>query len=292
MDDIKAIKTDERRGPSGMTLKWIATVTMVIDHVAASLLARYLTSTGRMVMLDVGAMLKGFADPDIRLSSIYLLMRLIGRTAFPIYAFLLVEGFIHTRSVWKYMRNLAIFAVVSEVPFDMAWGKSLIDTSDQNVFFTLLMGVIALTGVRWLTTGSIRKKTVTEPAADAAADGVAVPAGGLLSVPRPVRMVLSCVWVVLIGAAAEWLNTDYGLIGIATIVVIYIARSRGRDSVAGLFGIITLCIATPLELASIWTAIPMARYSGRRGRGPKYLFYAIYPAHLLILGLVCRLMGI
>lgn len=92
------VAAQKKSGISAAVLKWIAVVTMVIDHFAASvywLLPRY----------DFG---------------VYNIMRKIGRIAFPIYCFLLVEGFFHTRSRARYLRNCFLFALVSEIPFDMA----------------------------------------------------------------------------------------------------------------------------------------------------------------------------
>ena len=87
---------------SGTTLKWIAVISMLIDHTAE-------------VLINHNAAL---TDPIW--AQIYVLMRGIGRIAFPIYAFLLVEGFLHTRDVKKYLARMLTFAVVSEIPFDLA----------------------------------------------------------------------------------------------------------------------------------------------------------------------------
>ena len=82
-------------GVSALTLKWIAIVTMAIDHTGV-VCYKWLGWTNR-----------------------YLMLRHIGRIAFPIFAFLLVEGFRHTRNRWTYFRNLLVFSVISEIPFDL-----------------------------------------------------------------------------------------------------------------------------------------------------------------------------
>lgn len=113
---------------SGTTLKWIAVISMLIDHTAE-------------VLINHNAAL---TDPIW--AQIYVLMRGIGRIAFPIYAFLLVEGFLHTKDVKKYLARMLTFAVVSEIPFDLAVFHTPFYWGYQNVFFTLFLGLLALAG--------------------------------------------------------------------------------------------------------------------------------------------------
>ena len=89
----------QRRGISADTLKWIALITMFIDHIGASVLEKIpqYTTVDWVFQLNFT-------------------LRLIGRISFPIYCFLLVEGFFMTRSQKKYALNLFVFALVSEIP--------------------------------------------------------------------------------------------------------------------------------------------------------------------------------
>lgn len=95
----------ERKGLSGSALKIIAIVTMLIDHIAATVIIRILK----------------FGGYNDGLYQLYRVMRNIGRIAFPIFCFLLVEGFMHTRDREKYALRLGCFAAVSEIPFDLAF---------------------------------------------------------------------------------------------------------------------------------------------------------------------------
>ena len=101
-------------GLNSFQLKCIAVITMIIDHTGAVLFP------GELVF------------------------RYIGRISFPIFCFLLVEGFFHTRDMRKYMLRLGVFAVLSEIPYDLAFRGTMLEFSHQNVFFSLLIGVMMM----------------------------------------------------------------------------------------------------------------------------------------------------
>lgn len=246
-------------GLDGTQLKWIALVTMLIDHTGAVVVARLLTGTS-----------------PAWLASGYDALRIIGRLAFPIYCFLLTEGFAHTRSRPRYLARLAVFALAAEIPFDLALRNTWFYPGYQNVFFTLALGLAAIWGLERFA---------------------GRPALGLLA-------------VVLAGAAAFVLKTDYGFFGVGLICVFYLFRQSPRRSVAVaawvLLGMplytLTQYIGLDLQGVPLW-ALPLNavlssigewpgllslcfinRYNGQRGGGmPKYFFYVFYPAHLLAL---------
>lgn len=126
-EQIKPVK----KGISGSTLKLVAIGTMLIDHTAASVLERILYSGNNY---------------SNTLNIIYVIMREIGRLAFPIFCFLLVEGIVHTHNKWKYAMRLAAFALISEIPFDLAFYGKPFFFGNQNVFFTLLIGLFVMIG--------------------------------------------------------------------------------------------------------------------------------------------------
>ena len=114
-------------GLSGDALKWIAMVTMFIDHLAHTSLNPY--------------------GPHY--VEIYTAMRTIGRVAFPIYCFLLVEGFMHTGNYRRYVLRIGLFALLSEIPFDLAMNGAAIFWNYQSVMVTLLIGLVGLGAYRW-----------------------------------------------------------------------------------------------------------------------------------------------
>ena len=243
-------------GISGFTLKMIAVVTMLIDHTAASILERMAVSIDE----------EGFyVVTNEELYSIYMVMRIIGRMAFPIYCFLLVEGFVHTKNVKKYVLRLFVFALISELPFDMALFNSFWNVEYNNVFFTLFIGLATIAGLDYMERY--------------------VKSGKLLRI-----LIMLCV----VGAGmlvADILRTDYGMAGIATIVTMYLLRNK--KNVSFTVGVLVLTfLAGILEAAALLMTIPVYFYNGTRGRQMKYFFYAFYPVHLLILAGICAILGL
>ena len=157
MEHVSSEKNEVGRpaGISGSTLKIIAMVIMVIDHIGAVILEPMLTQCGLKQAMVSQELQQQFLAQYGMLYMLDMVLRFIGRIAFPIFSFLLVEGFTHTRSRLKYGRNLFIFALVSEIPFDLATKGSFEDVKliggviypySQNVFFTLFIGLLCMCG--------------------------------------------------------------------------------------------------------------------------------------------------
>ena len=232
-----------KKGLTGSTLKIIAMVAMLIDHIGVAVLARVIRFTG-----------------DTSLYECYTILRKIGRIAFPIFCFLLVEGFIHTSDKRKYAIRLGIFALLSEIPFDLAFQSQMIDFEYQNVFFTLLFGLLAMMGCQ-----SIEEK---------------YPIRDMRMMFMEMLTIGGCMGV------TEFLKTDYGAVGIGCIILLYLFHSRP---------FYPLLAGWVLYLDN-WTAIfgflLTLFYNGKRGISLKYVFYLFYPVHLLILYMLCHFMGI
>ena len=116
---------------SGSTLKMVGIITMLIDHLALAVILRIMNTN-----------LAG--DLLIHLNSVYSVMRTIGRLSFPIFCFLLVEGFGKTRSKPKYLFRLGMFALISEIPYDLALCATVLEFHHQNVYFTLFLGMLSM----------------------------------------------------------------------------------------------------------------------------------------------------
>lgn len=251
-----------KKGINGSTLKIIALVTMLTDHIGAVVLERMLLQRGYLEAVWRGQeFYQAFYRENFILTTAYFIMRnIIGRWGFPIFCFLLVEGFCHTRSVWKYALRLGLFALISEVPFDLAFFGTFFYWQYQNIFFTLLIGLLVMILFRCIQE-KVRARVLLK-----------LPLYGL---------------AFLAGAAlADLLCTDYGSKGIVAIVVLYVFRNiRWLQLLAGAAA---FCWEFPAPLAFI----PVWFYNGERGLKMKYFFYIFYPAHLFLLYLAAYFCGL
>ncbi|MBO4391164.1 MAG: conjugal transfer protein TraX [Lachnospiraceae bacterium] len=246
------------------TLKWIAIITMFIDHVTAVLFEQ-----------------APWFDPD-NVGHILLdaLLRGIGRIAFPIFIFMMVEGLFYTHSRWKYLLRMGIFAMISDIPFDMAaflTNQQIINEhkienwATTSVFATLFLGLLAMTLMEL-----IREKLKME------------------SLPKAVRVILKLLICLPIALGtmviAEILGTDYGAGGVAGILVCYVATLLLRKwyttrFTATVFSLTVVC--NVFEIAAIFAFPVFLFYNGKKGKNiNKWFFYFFYPCHLLILAII------
>ena len=204
-------------------LKCIAIVTMLIDHIGAILFPAQI----------------GF--------------RIIGRFSFPIFCFLLVEGFYHTKDVKKYMIRLGIFALISEIPYDLAFRNVFLEFQRQNVFFTLLLGIVLIYMLQHTNRVYIK-----------------------------ISYILLAMWV----APIAGLSYDYR--GILLIVIYYVCRSNLLAKLV--WGSAWNFLWTGVQQFGTLASIPIALYNGEKGRSMKYIFYVFYPVHLLILCFISEIL--
>ncbi|MBO7218295.1 MAG: TraX protein, partial [Clostridia bacterium] len=197
---------------SGSILKIIAAVAMIFDH-AALLLGPEIPFLSFSFFTLFGKEI-----------SLYFIMKIIGRFAFPIYCFLAAEGLSHTRNRKKHLLGLLIFAVVSEIPFNLMLSGKLFYFGRQNIFFTLLLGGI-LAEIYDSEKEGFKK-----------------------------AILLLCVL-----AAAMFGKVDYGMAGVALILVLYIFKNQ--KSLQTVLSLPLLASGIPAYLAFV----PINMYNGERG---------------------------
>lgn len=227
---------------SANALKIIAMAAMVIDHASVIFLGPQTT-----------------------------VWRCIGRISFPIFAFLIAEGAVHTKNKLKYALRLGLFCIISEVPYDIAFHGEYLEFSGQNVFFTLFLGLLSVYALEFL-----RSKRLG--------------ASGLITTFG-------------FGFVAASLSSDYGFTGVVVITLMYMfstVKTGVRYLGFALSGLLTCFVYIyPFDIGfasaqvyAVLCVIPLALYNGKRGRKMnKYIFYVFYPAHILILYLIKMLIA-
>ncbi len=202
----------------------------------------------------------------------------LGRLAYPIFAFMIAEGYHHTRNVKKYMGRMLFWALLSEIPFNLMSYSSWIFPFHQNVLWTFLLALLCLVCV-----DKLRKKHK--------------PWSGI-----PLAVLVAGLFVL----AAQLLMTDYGAGGLLTVLVFYLFRGNGLwqklGQLAGLVYInwflisgmtvpvqlFGLALDIPLQGAAVFALLAIWLYNGSRGphsKGIQIALYAFYPVHMLLLWL-------
>ena len=216
----------------GTMLKMIAMVSMVFDHVGDNF----------------------FPDQTW--------MRVIGRIAMPIFAFCIAEGFSHTHDRLSYLKRMGVFALVSEVPFDLVTAGSILEFSHQNIMATFFWAILGLVAFEKVTEGGTSRRH--------AGVGVLV--------------------AFIVGSLA--LRLDYNMLAVGLIYIFYLLRGRDlllRTAVAAAYHALLRNVG--VYWFGLLGFVPIIFYNGKRGAGLKWLFYVFYPGHLLLIWLVKTMMG-
>ena len=257
---------------TSFVLKIIAIISMLIDHASVALYP--LIPTNMNYLYEIG--------------------RTVGRTAFPLFCFMIVEGFYHTRNKLRYLGSLILLAIISELPFDAVFvsNELRVEYSSQNVFFTLARGLTAI-----IILDFTNKKVHS-----------------FITVQKNILMMVICnllniflqLFIIqLIYVPVSAINADYGGSGFELILLIYYFEKipmlfrnfdarfysdRVKFIFAGLAVAFWLVYFDTIsgritESPGLPAAVLILLYNGQRGsyRIPKYVFYFFYPVHLAIL---------
>jgi len=250
---------------SAFTLKIIALMSMLVDHAG-------------IIMPEAFGLPHGMN-----------IFRVIGRLAFPIFVYLVAEGFRHTKSPEKFLLRLGIFALISEIPFDIAFKAQINFFAETNIFYTLFLGGAAIYTYEKIS-ARLQEKFRDRIGSHGTADQQAARADRC----RNIAIIPACIFPLI----AELLSSDYGAGGVAFVFIMYLVTPLGWRLAA----MAVLCLwqhadtiifvlsggsipamflwMIPATLASVAL---VAFYNGKRGPDLKWLFYAAYPAHILIL---------
>ena len=224
---------------SGSTLKVLACVAMFIDHFAKIYLIKF--DWARMTLFSIFG----------RNFSVVQLMVMFGRFAFPIFAFLLLNGFLHTKDRKRYGLNLFIFALLSEIPFNLLFNNAL-TFPKQNVMCTLLLGYLALCCLDYFK-------------------------------GKPLISVFS---IVLLYVMTRLIKVDYGASGYLFILLLY--GLRKEKAIQSLACSMLLSMKFMVFLSFIPINMYNGERGFIKTRFSKYCFYAFYPLHMLFIYLLAK----
>lgn len=201
----------------------------------------------------------------------------IGRIAFPIFAFQISEGFIHTKNLKKYFIRLLLFAMISQIPFQLFLQKFIPNSSTcLNIFFTLSLGLLSIIVYDYFSKKSCDELNYR-----------------ILGIP--LKNVVGAMLALVIAYIGNLLHVDYGFWGIVVIFAFYLFKN---NKLAMVVSYITLCVLRYsiniilygfhmqyifLALCTIFPIIFIALYNGKQGYKIKYGLYLFYPLHLLAL---------
>jgi len=257
-----------KKGISQEALKLVACITMLIDHIGYELIYPLYTSAAMVNGVDM----LGDAMPSAArlLYNMYLGCRVIGRIAFPIFTFLLVEGIQHSRNRKRYALRLVIGAALAEIPYNLIVSGEVF-WRQQSVMVTLLLGYFAV--LRMEKSRSLAWKPVA-----------AVPFALL----------------------AELVRADYGWAGVALIALFELSRHMYRKNLVRFGGMIVLFhhmssyvfwfgnISIPMQVFGALAILFIANYDGRkitRSKAAQWGFYLFYPVHMLVLWAIGTLLS-
>ena len=193
------------------------------------------------------------------------ILRCVGRLAFPLFAFMAVEGYLHTRSLKKYLLRLLMLAVISEIPFDLLVSGSVFDPMHQNVIWTIILGLCCIRAFE--------------------------------NISADLKKMLSAVVIIASLAAAIIARVDYSSAGVLTLLAFY--AFRGNTVRCRLMQLLSLAFINLVLLGGIGFAFPYQAlavlslpiiwlYDGSQGPHNGFIKvanYLFYPAHMLILAL-------
>ena len=218
-------------------LKFIALISMTLDHIGAVLLPQNLFITT--------------------------ILKIFGRIAMPIFCYLIVIGLFNTRNCVKYLARLLLFAIISEIPFNLCFGSSIIYVRKQNVFFCFFIGLLVIFLIEKDKMYFLSENPF------------------ISNIIEYLLLIIGCV-------TAYYIKCDYTYFGIVMIYLFYTLRFYGILSIVSQI-IINVIFMGGIQGFASFALIPICMYNGEKGSESqllKWLFYTYYPVHLTILYLI------
>ena len=187
-------------------------------------------------------------------------MRIIGRMALPIFAFCIAEGFSHTRDRRRYLYRMGLFALLSEIPFDLVTSGKVLEFSHQNIMMTFFWAILGL-----MIYEQVRN--------------------------RRYGQILGAAVLLLFPVSSLFLGLDYQILAVGLIILYYLLRNKApliNNLAAMAYHVLLRNVG--IYWFGVLGFVPVLLYNGKRGRGLKWFFYLFYPLHLLAIYILKELL--
>ena len=229
-------------------LKLLGCIFMLIDHIGYGIFHNYMIAHAMDITPEAYSIL----------NNIYSTCQGIGRLAFPIFCFFLVEGFLRTGNIKKYALRLFIFALISEIPFDLGLFGQPFYWSHQNIILTFFIALVMLITLRWIEQNTF-------------------------GISKPVLYLALFSAVVAFSDIAVVLKTDYSWKCMLLAAVLYFARTTGS------LRLIAGAASTSWEKYAPISFVLLYFYDPSVRPKHKYAFYIFYPLNFLVIYAIARL---
>ncbi|MCR5590131.1 MAG: conjugal transfer protein TraX [Lachnospiraceae bacterium] len=229
-------------------LKFTACIFMFIDHIGYGVIHRYMITHSMDIL----------PESYKTLNTVYEICRGIGRLAFPIFCFFLVEGFFRTRNIVKYAARLLLLSLISEVPFDLGLYGNVFNWEHQNVIITFFIALLMLQTLKLINDNRA-------------------------SLSKPVVYLSYICAVIAFSDAAYLAKSDYSWKCMLLAAVLYFTRGTGA------FSMLAGAVSTCWEKYASASFILLYFYDPEKRPRFKYAFYLFYPLNFLLVYLIAYL---
>lgn len=254
-------KKKDRRGLTASGLKVIAMVALLFQNIAYVVLDRIMDIVN-VDMTDQAAADQFFSQHMTTLS-VYFFLVVLGYLALPILCYLLVEGYTKSTRKIQDIAELGVFALLSEVPFDLAMQGKVLEFTSQNMYMSLFVGLLAVAGVHYAWEQNADNKLA--------------------------KYLLTALYTI-VALFAGILGGMYLCFAPLVMVCMYIFKDR--KMVAAATGCLSLSCLSIYNLPFFLSLIPIKFYNGKPGRKMGYILYLFYPVHLLVLYFIVKSMNL
>lgn len=255
---MSILRKDGSRGITATALRVWGMLFVAAGMISRCILQNTILGLGNASAAEVLALMNE-SSAYMTLATAALVMQAAETCAIPVFALLLVEGFIHTKDWKKYLLRVAVVAAISEVPYDLATNGTFWDMSVQNPSVGLVLGMVTLYLFNRFGERKASHRLV-----------------------KVFVVIAAILW-------AEMLNVEHGTPLVIMVAVFWLMRERtGLRSLVGAAVALACTVVSPFYMAASMGCLPVHLYNGEQGESNKFVNYLAYPVILLAVVLAAK----